>query len=244
MTVEDLESRNGVIVNGQRITTRTSVKPGDKIVIGSQELVLREGRRACELARDGRRRRSSERSRQMAVPPEIEVERQMLRVGRPQGLVAASAATHDEPSIVRRADAFNLLGGVAEKALAMGRAEEAERLLAAPLADVIEASRAGKRLSHVARRAWRRALRRSLRRPPARGAGSTTSSSSTRRRGGPCPAPVVDELYTALRKVNAVDLVRLRGYLAALREKQASLGPAERFLVQRIEGLERLAALR
>jgi hypothetical protein len=55
---------------------------------------------------------------------------------------------------------------------------------------------------------------------------------------------VVDELYTAMRKVNGVDLVRLRGYLASLRAKQATLGPAERFLVQRIEGLERLAVLR
>ena len=48
--------------------------------------------------------------------------------------------------MVRRADAFKLLGGVAEKALAMGRAVEAERLLASPLADVIEASRAGRKL--------------------------------------------------------------------------------------------------
>ena len=62
--------------------------------------------------------------------------------------------------------------------------------------------------------------------------------------GRPCPAPVVDELYNAFRKVNAIDLGRLRGYVAHLREKQATLGPAERFLFQRIEGLERLAALR
>ena len=60
----------------------------------------------------------------------------------------------------------------------------------------------------------------------------------------PCPAPVVDELYNAFRKVNAIDLGRLRAYVARLREKQASLGPAERFLLQRLEGLERLAALR
>ena len=46
--------------------------------------------------------------------------------------------------MVRRADAFKLLGGVAEKALAMGRAAEAERLLASPLADVIETSRMGR----------------------------------------------------------------------------------------------------
>jgi hypothetical protein len=62
--------------------------------------------------------------------------------------------------------------------------------------------------------------------------------------GRPCAAPVVDELNSAFRKVNAIDLGRLRAYLSDLREKQASLGPAERFLLQRIEGLERLAALR
>ena len=43
---------------------------------------------------------------------------------------------------------------------------------------------------------------------------------------------------------DAVDLVRLRAYVAHLREKLASFGPAERFLIQRLEGLERLAALR
>jgi len=60
----------------------------------------------------------------------------------------------------------------------------------------------------------------------------------------PCPAPVIEELYNAFRKVNAIDLGRLRAYLGRLREKQGSFGPAERFLIQRLEGLERLAALR
>jgi hypothetical protein len=55
---------------------------------------------------------------------------------------------------------------------------------------------------------------------------------------------VVDELYSAFRRVNAIDLARLRSYLARLRGKQASFGPAEKFLLQRLEGLERLAALR
>jgi hypothetical protein len=60
----------------------------------------------------------------------------------------------------------------------------------------------------------------------------------------PCSAQVIDELYNAFRKVNAVDLARLRAYLAVLHEKQSTFGPAERFLLQRIEGLERLAGLR
>ena len=60
----------------------------------------------------------------------------------------------------------------------------------------------------------------------------------------PCPAPVTDELYNAMRKVSSIDLLRLRGYIDLLRERVASFGPAERFQLQRIEGLERLAALR
>ena len=38
----DLESRNGTLVNGQRITTRTEIKPGDRIMLGSVEFKLTE----------------------------------------------------------------------------------------------------------------------------------------------------------------------------------------------------------
>jgi predicted component of type VI protein secretion system len=241
VTVEDLESRNGVIVNGQRITGRTPVKPGDKIVIGTQELVLTRGVEtsgARETGGDALKRTLSA----MAVPPEIEIDRQMARAG-DRKVSSLPPNDADEPSVVRRADAFNLLGGVADKALAMGRAEEAERLLAAPLAEVIEASRAGKRLSHeLTEQATRFAAK--LATATAKGSWVDYVIELYHAQGRPCPAQVVDELYTAMRKVNGVDLVRLRGYLAALRAKQATLGPAERFLVQRIEGLERLAALR
>lgn len=125
----------------------------------------------------------------------------------------------------------------------MGRADEAERLLASPLADVVEASRAGKRLSPwLVDMAARFAAK--LATATAKGAWADYVIELYDAQLRPCPGPVVDELYSAFRKVNAIDLVRLRRYLGRLREKQASLGPAERFLLQRIEGLERLAALR
>ena len=60
----------------------------------------------------------------------------------------------------------------------------------------------------------------------------------------PCPAHVIDELYNAMRKVTAVDMHRLRNYVAMLRQNLPRYGPAERFLFQRLEGLERLAARR
>jgi predicted component of type VI protein secretion system len=240
VTIEDLQSRNGVILNGQRIPGRTKVQAGDKIIIGSQELTLLEGRESAgrETASHQMGKRTLPKmpaatelmaaERASSVPPS---EQQML--GDPDA----------EPSMVRRADAFNLLGGVAEKALAMGRADEAERLLASPLADVVEASRAGKRLSPwLVDMAARFAAK--LATATAKGAWADYVIELYDAQLRPCPAPVVDELYNAFRKVNAIDLVRLRGYVARLRDKQGSLGPAERFLLQRLEGLERLAALR
>ena len=62
--------------------------------------------------------------------------------------------------------------------------------------------------------------------------------------GRPLPTGVVDELYTVLRKVEDVDRKALKAYVALLHEKQKDFGPTERFLTQRIEGLERLAALK
>lgn len=238
VTIEDLQSRNGVIVNGQRIAGRTPVKAGDKIVIGSQELTLLEGRESA-----GRETASHQMGKRtlpkMPAAPELIAAERASSVPPSEPLGDPDA----EPSMVRRADAFNLLGGVAEKALAMGRADEAERLLASPLADVVEASRAGKRLSPwLVDMAARFAAK--LATATAKGAWADYVIELYDAQVRPCPAPVVDELYNAFRKVNAIDLSRLRGYVARLREKQASLGPAERFLLQRLEGLERLAALR
>jgi hypothetical protein len=148
-----------------------------------------------------------------------------------------------DASTVRRANAFNLLSAVAEKALALGRAEEAERLLAGPLGELIEASRSGQRLSTslvdtVARLAVRLAA--------ATGKGSWIDSTIElyRAQGRPCPGAVIDELNAAARRVNAIDGASLRAYLSVLHEKQGTFGPADRFLLQRLEGLERVVGLR
>jgi len=240
VTIEDLQSRNGVILNGQRIPGRTKVQAGDKIVIGSQELTLLEGRESAGRETASHQMGKRTLPKMPAAPELMAAERASSVPPSEQPMLGDPDA---EPSMVRRADAFNLLGGVAEKALAMGRADEAERLLASPLADVVEASRAGKRLSPwLVDMAARFAAK--LATATAKGAWADYVIELYDAQLRPCPAPVVDELYNAFRKVNAIDLVRLRGYVARMREKQASLGPAERFLLQRLEGLERLAALR
>ena len=233
VTLEDLQSRNGVIVNGQKISGRVGLNAGDRILIGAQELTLLQGREpGRETASAGIGKRTM---------PKIPTAND--RSSAPPPLEMPSSSDDPEPSMIRRADAFNLLGSVAEKALAMGRADEAERLLASALADVIEASRAGKRMSPaLVDMAARFSAK--LATSTAKGAWADYVIELYAEQGRPCPAPVIDELYNAFRRVNAIDLPRLRAFIATMRDKLPSYGPADRFLFQRIEGLERLAALR
>jgi predicted component of type VI protein secretion system len=227
VTIEDLNSRNGVIVNGHRIETKVNLNVGDRILIGSQELTLL-------AARDGANMTGG--VGKMTLPK--------MKVSTPSsGFPPVQIESDPEPSMVRRADQFKLLSGVAEKALAMGKAGEAERLLASALADVIEATRAGRPLPPTL---VDQAAKFSAKLATATGKGGwadyVIELYAAQKR--PCPAHVIDELYNAMRKVTAVDLNRLRGYVAMLRQMLPRYGPAERFLFQRLEGLERLAALR
>ncbi len=228
VTIEDLNSRNGVIVNGHRIETKVNLNVGDRILIGSQELTLLAARDGANVTGGG--------VGKMTLPK--------MKVSTPSsGFPPVQIESDPEPSMVRRADQFKLLSGVAEKALAMGKAGEAERLLASALADVIEATRAGRPLPPTL---VDQAAKFSAKLATATGKGGwadyVIELYAAQKR--PCPAHVIDELYNAMRKVTAVDLNRLRGYVAMLRQMLPRYGPAERFLFQRLEGLERLAALR
>ena len=236
VTIEDLNSRNGVIVNGHRIDAKVSLNVGDRILIGSQELTLL-------AARDGAANVTGGGGVGKMTLPKMKVSTPSS--GFPVISSGASGAidSDPEPSMVRRADQFKLLSGVAEKALAMGKAGEAERLLASALADVIESTRAGRPLPPTL---VDQAAKFSAKLATATGKGGwadyVIELYAAQKR--PCPAHVIDELYNAMRKVTAVDLNRLRGYVAMLRQSLPRYGPAERFLFQRLEGLERLAALR
>ena len=228
VTIEDLNSRNGVIVNGHRIETKVNLSVGDRVLIGSQELTLLVAREGANVTGGGLGK--------MTLPK--------MKVSTPSsGFPPVQIESDPEPSMVRRADQFKLLSGVAEKALAMGKAGEAERLLASALADVIEATRAGRPLPPTL---VDQAAKFSAKLATATGKGGwadyVIELYAAQKR--PCPAHVIDELYNAMRKVTAVDLNRLRGYVAMLRQMLPRYGPAERFLFQRLEGLERLAALR
>ncbi|MFO0587727.1 MAG: FHA domain-containing protein [Polyangiaceae bacterium] len=244
VTVEDLGSRNGVLVNGARIDGPTPVGDADRISIGGQELrVIYVDETTEALAREQYRRHTQTLGMGAA---ELEAQLASAVTAPPPVAVAAQSSSvpvqpGDATTNARGIHSFQLLGGVADKALALGRAEEAERILQALLQEILRTSREGKPAEpNVIDQAARYATR----------IGGATNKASwidyvfdlyaaVRR---PAPAAIVDELYTTVRKIKSLEGKALRAYLAVLRDAQPSFGPAERFVVQRIEGLERLIA--
>jgi hypothetical protein len=166
-------------------------------------------------------------------------------------------------AVPRAGSGLAIIGGVADKALALGRAEEAERYLQRVLAEILAraqgkpsvrpprpagepgspasqppASAGGVDLD-VAERAAAYAMR--LAAGTGKGAWIDYTFQLYTALGALLPARIVDELYAAVRKVKHTDKSLLRVYTARLREASPAFGPAERFVFQRIEGFERWA---
>lgn len=254
VTVQDLGSRNGVLVNAVKIDGERGVVAGDKISIGSQEMLLLsadEARPNQSRANDDVYRRATQ---TLGAAYVVDLRNAMdASAGVISGGVIAGGALavsagdriSDPPTVEasRSRQSFQLLGGVADKALAMGRAEDAERILQALLLDVITRAREGQPIEAP--------MAESAAKYAARLGGATTRGSWVdyvfelyKHQKKPIPAAVVDELYTVVRKAKNIDLPMVRAYLAQLRAAASTHGPAEQFLVKRIEGLERLVSLK
>ena len=147
-----------------------------------------------------------------------------------------------QPS-TQRVPTFGLLGILADKAFALGRADEAERLLTELLEQVLTDLEAGREVKgELFERSADYAMKLASATGNWRWVEYLFRVFGTVRR--PCPAGIVDELYSLVRRVERVNLGALRTYIDVLRENSGTMGPAERFLVSRLEGLERLVAAR
>lgn len=228
VTVQDFGSVNGVFLNGKRIAGPERVKDGDQLQIGTQVLVLRS---ALDPARArGGPRLSAETLRGIEVAPGSS--------GRP----LSSMMTETEATF--SAHTLDLLGGVAEKVLALGRGEEAEKVLTMTLTNLLNdvRSRGGSAPPHVFEKAVHFAVKLADVTGKGRWIDYAVDLYAALKR--PLPSETVDQFYSLLRKVEAINLQGLRAYVADLRAAQQSFGPAERFVLQRLEGFERLASLK
>jgi hypothetical protein len=194
-TLRDLESRNGVRLNGTRISGPEPLSLGDKISIGSAELVFGEqGEKAAQTL--------------MQIP-------------------------------TQRMTAFGLLGSLADKAIGLGRGEEAERLLGPQLEELLEGVEKGRRYEvATVERGCEYALRIAQLTGNGRWLGKVFCFYRAMRRVP--PTSLVEEICAVARKVRQQSSrEELRRYLALMKEEGTDLGPSERFLLGRLEGLER-----
>jgi len=222
--LEDFGSVNGVFVNGVRILREQELHDGDVIKMGKQEMTLH----SVAIA---------------VMDASVRLAAETLHGGATLNRPGSSGGTRERaPSSPANSESFELLGNVAEKVLALGRGEEAERMLSGSLQALLSTSRSGGKIQNdVADKAAWYAVRLVSATHKALWADYVFELFMNLRR--PLPGPAVDELYSALRAVSGVDLTLLRNYVALLQALQHSFGPNERFLAQRIEGLERLVTL-
>jgi pSer/pThr/pTyr-binding forkhead associated (FHA) protein len=130
-----------------------------------------------------------------------------------------------------------------EKAIAVGRAEEAERILQRALADVLEATR--RREGEIEAPTAELAASLAAKLATVTGAGRWFDCAVElyAARGELAPAAVIDLLFGAVHKVKGVDKALFRDYVAAVRGAPSD-SPARRFLVLRLEGLKGLVDLK
>jgi hypothetical protein len=115
VVLEDLHSTNGVYVNGFRITRRTLLREGDRVLIG-----------ACELSLFERPAPPSSREEALATPP------RRPRVPKP-----------DEVPPTARESALRIVGSLASRLAAAGKVEEATRVMSAHLNRVLDGAKSG-----------------------------------------------------------------------------------------------------
>ena len=118
VVIEDLHSTNGVYVNERRVVRGTVLRHGDRILIGTTEISLLESRQS--LGQD-------------------------LRISEPQPQSVARARPPSRVEIpsTARADALEMIGGVAERLAAVGNLEEAELVLSGHLRGILTGANSG-----------------------------------------------------------------------------------------------------
>lgn len=254
VAVRDLGSRNGVLVNGERLEGTKKLRHLDRITIGAQDMVVVEvdeqrpgspvAGEATPCTACGNTVRADElfcrkcgasakrRARTLAGQT-VELQRPVVAgTGKPHG-------GSDPDDVTRQHSGLALLAGIADKAFALERYEEAERILAKYLEGLLDKGRRNLIGSEeLVRDATRYALSlaEGLRRPrwidwvfQMNAATGTVLTSED-----------VERLHQVVRLVGYTDPKPLRAYLAAIAPRRAQMGPAERFVLSRLEGLERV----
>jgi predicted component of type VI protein secretion system len=145
VTIRDLGSRNGVVVNGEEIEGHRALAEGDLITLGSLALTVQQICRinspagaALGSPGTGRQAVKSTALGRIAVARRAVSEDEALA----EAIAATTTLSHSSP-FGRPVAAFRLIAEAASRAVATNRAERAEKILEAPLLEVLSTLRAG-----------------------------------------------------------------------------------------------------
>jgi pSer/pThr/pTyr-binding forkhead associated (FHA) protein len=213
-TLTDLHSLNGVEVNGQRVDAPVPLRPGDRVIFGSHVAVFGL---AAGLPRAANPLLATQRVSPLPAP--------------------LSRPPDSEPTAVH---GLSTLAPIAEKALALGRAPDAERLLKGVLQAVLRGAQLGRitdreefdqatllaaRLAQATHRAlWLNYVFE---------LGTAVSRVLA--------APTIELLHEVIRGSAPFDHQLLSAYLETMQGRSAECSVAERFLLRRLEGLAAVA---
>ena len=253
VVVEDLGSRNGVAVNGVRISSPRRLAHMDRVYIGSQELVmidaakLREGTKetaeyvvceTCGAINGSAKRRCGECGRRLSSAAGETL------VSSNGSVDSSSHAWGAEDT--RTARALDVIAGIASKAIAMGRFQEAERILLPHLDTILERALAHRPLSDSEKDD-----------PDLLFAGATSYALQLAQglkatkwidwvfrihtaTGRLMEAETIETLHNLVRNNNYSSPQFLRAYLHVVQNRAGEYGASERFLLRRLEGLEQV----
>jgi predicted DCC family thiol-disulfide oxidoreductase YuxK len=241
--IEDLGSRNGIIVNGTLVRGSARLSVGDRLRIGPEILELHEQSEdgTGESMIEPRRALDDRKATLSSEPPGARLHTRLSSPA-PSNMIPSADDAEPEDDATRRADILELLSNTVDKSFAYGKGQEAERLLSGHLTARLQQARRGSILPpEMVTRAARYAVRLAAATEKASWLDYVVSLYTALAQ--PLPLPIVDEMYSLVRKVRGIDRGLLREYVSVLRTNAERYTPEERFALQRVEGLERLAAL-
>jgi len=138
VVIEDLGSTNGVYVNERRIESPTPLVHGDRMVVGTQELELRE-----RLSQPPTDERAMDFKDLAMIVPVPKTRSPLLDIDEP-GIPSPPPAKSDGMVATEKADVVTTLGRLADRMLTMGRFDAAERVLRGQLKEVLSGARSGR----------------------------------------------------------------------------------------------------
>ena len=220
--IDDLGSVNGVSIDGQRIQGRARIWPGAKIRLADVELsfvTVSDDRSSRVTAPVGVSTSSTAPTTTPAPPPQ------------PRPRVASEERK-------RRIHAFQLVTGVVDRALALGKPDEAERLLGSLLQDVLAEAQQSRDLPvESVEAAAKTAIK--LAAATARSEWADYPVRLYAALDRVLPLAMIDDLYALARRVR-LDSALLDRYANALLPLKQS--PNDRFALLRVQTLARMAA--